>query len=106
MSRPWPRSPFVAIVLEVDPSSSVAITGKAANISLGGCHIDSQSQIATGTTVAIELVHGGESFHAIGEIVYLKFGDGMGIRFTRVDDSNHRMLARWIEALQTEPSHA
>ena len=106
MSRRWPRSPFVAIVLAADPSSNIAIAGKTTNVSLGGCHIDSDSQLAPGTTIVIELVHEGESFHAVGEIVYSKMGAGIGIRFSRVDHSNHRMLARWIDALQTEPSHA
>lgn len=106
MSRRWPRSPFVAIVIAADPSSNIAIAGKTTNISLGGCHIDSQSQLATGTTIAIELFHEGESFHAAGEIAYRKFAGGMGVRFTQVDHANHQMLARWIEALQTEPSHA
>lgn len=99
-ARRCPRSPFVAIVLAADPSSHIAFAAKTTNISLGGCHIASEGQLAAGTTITIELVHKGESFHAVGEIVYSKIGAGMGIRFIRVSQGNREVLVRWIEELQ------
>ena len=105
-ARRWPRSPFVAIVLAADPSSHIAFAAKTTNISLGGCHIDSEAQLAPGTTITIELVHKGESFHAVAEIVYSKIRGGMGIRFIRISQNNREVLVRWIEELQpAEYSH-
>lgn len=105
-TRRWPRFPFVAIVLAVDPSSDIAVTARTTDISLGGCYIDTVNPLAPGTTITIELVHKGESFHALGEIAYSQANMGMGIRFMQINSGNREVLARWIEELQTEQSPA
>lgn len=105
-TRRWPRFPFVAIVLAVDPYSDIAITARTTDISLGGCYIDTVNPLPAGTTITIELVHKGESFQAVGEIAYLQANMGMGIRFMKVNKLNQDVLTRWIEELQTEHSPA
>lgn len=101
-TRRWPRFPFVAIVLAVDPSSDIGITARTTDISLGGCYIDTVNPLPPGASITIELVHKGESFHALGEIAYSQANMGMGIRFTKITQMNHGVLAHWIEELQTE----
>lgn len=104
--RRWPRYPFVAIVFAVDPSSDIGITARTSDISLGGCYIDSANPLPPNTAITIELVHKGESFHALGEIVYSQPNMGMGIRFMQINSGNREVLARWIEELETEQSPA
>ena len=104
--RRWPRYPFVAIVFAIDPSSDTGTTAKTADISLGGCYIDSANPLPPKTAITIELVHKGESFHALGEVVYSQPNLGMGIRFMQINPGNRELLTRWIEELETEQSPA
>lgn len=105
-TRRWPRFPFVAIVFAIDPSSESAVTARTTDISAGGCYIDSVNPLPPGTKITIELVHKGESFHAVGEIRYSQPNMGMGVSFMQITQVNREILIRWIEELQTEPSPA
>lgn len=96
----------VAIVLAVDPFSDIANAARTTDLSLGGCYIDSVNPLPPGSLITIELVHKGESFHAMGQIVYSQPNMGMGIKFVEVKRETQEILVRWIEELQTAQSPA
>ena len=96
-----PRYPFVADIEVTDVQSEIQITGRAKDLSLLGCGVNTSKPFPRGTRVRIKLSHGGADVAALARVAYARPELGMGVVFTTVDPKDERILAGWIAELST-----
>lgn len=66
---------------------------RTTDISLAGCFIDSQGEVAVGEVVNIKLISSDGNYIAVqGEVMYLQRGVGFGVRFTKISDADRLRL--------------
>ncbi len=102
-----PRYPFVADIQVTDVQSEIQIAGRAKDLSLFGCGVDTFTPFPKGTRVRIKLSHGGADVAALARVAYARPELGMGVVFTTVEPEDDRILQGWIAELMSNPiSHA
>jgi c-di-GMP-binding flagellar brake protein YcgR len=72
------------------------LSARTADISRTGCYIDTLNPIPAGSQVRIRITHHDEVFEAVGRVVYLSQGLGMGIAFLAVEAEQQAKLERWL----------
>jgi hypothetical protein len=85
---------LAAEVLELPRGSK--LNARTADISRTGCYIDTLNPIPQGSEVRLRLTRGTETFVASGRVVYVSYGLGMGIAYTKVEDEQLARLERWF----------
>ena len=88
------RYPFVASIELTDIKSEEKLSGQTTEISLFGCRVEKAKLWPPETRVRIQIVHLGESFLALGRVVYARVG--MGIAFTNIEANKGLVLEKWI----------
>jgi PilZ domain len=94
------RFPFTAAVEAVEPQSDIKLRGRTADISSGGCYVDTISPFILGTTIKIRLTKGGVVFEAEATVVLSQVGMGMGIAFRSAAPNQIRNLRQWLNELE------
>jgi PilZ domain-containing protein len=97
------RHPFVADVQVTDVQSEMQITGRAKDLSLFGCSVNTSKPFPKGTSIRIKLSHGGSDVAALARVVYARPDLGMGVAFTSIEPKDERILQAWIAELTSEP---
>src|SRR5438067_11433426 len=64
------------------------------DISLGGFYMSTQTDIPTGTTLALRLDLGGQQVILKGDVVYSNPGHGVGVRFHRLAEDVRTLMER------------
>lgn len=100
------RYSFVASIELTDMQSETHFTEQTSNLSLFGCHVDSQKLLSTGTRVRVRIVHLGASFIALGKVVYALSNAGIGVVFTEIDVNHQLILEKWIAQLRDSKGRA
>ena len=72
------------------------LNARTADISRTGCYIDTLNPIPQGSDVRVRLTHGEETFVASARVVYVSYGLGMGIAYTKVEEEQLARLDRWF----------
>jgi hypothetical protein len=72
------------------------LSARTSDISPTGCYIDTLNPVARDAEVRLRLMHGGEVFEATGRVIYVSYGLGMGVVFTKVDEEQRVRLERWL----------
>jgi hypothetical protein len=90
------RFPLTASVEVTESASGARITGRTSDLSLGGCYVDSINPFPVGTTAAIRIMRGNESFEAQAKVVYSQLGMGMGMSFVSAEPKEVRLFQRWV----------
>ncbi len=86
---------FGEIVLEFASGKRQA---RIADISLGGCYVDSIASVVEGETIGLMIgLSSGNSQQFTGEIAYLLPGLGFGIRFTNLNEEQTAFLHKIID---------
>lgn len=80
-------------------SSGATITGRTADLGLGGCYIDTLSPLPVGTEVKLKISKGDESFEAQGKVTFSQFGMGMGVAFVSALPTQIRTFQKWIHEI-------
>jgi hypothetical protein len=93
------RFPFSATVEMLETSSGAKITGRTADLGLGGCYIDTLSPLPVGTEVILTILKGNESFEAQGKVTFSQIGMGMGVAFVSAQPSQIRTFQKWIQEI-------
>jgi hypothetical protein len=96
------RYPFVAGVELTDVQSEAHTRERTSDLSLFGCHVDTQKLLPTATKVRIRITHRGANFEALGSVVYAGPNAGMGVVFTKIEEKGQSVLERWIDELRDE----
>jgi len=96
------RYSFTATAEILEPRSGARIAGRTADISSGGCYVDTISPLPVGTPVKLRLSQGHRSFESQAAVVYAHVGMGMGLAFTEIRPDQLPILQAWIGELSGE----
>ena len=94
-----PRYEFAAEVEVVDTEAGMAVRGRTADLSHGGCYVDTMNPLPPNTLVKLRLRKWDQSFEAQAKVVYSATGLGMGLMFVGVDPKQQWTVDSWIKEL-------
>ncbi|HUI50408.1 MAG TPA: PilZ domain-containing protein [Terriglobales bacterium] len=94
--RSAPRFAMVLAADVVELPRGARLTARTADISRTGCYIDTLNPVPEGSEVRLRITHHQEIFEAVGRVVYVSPGLGMGLVFVAVDPEQQSKLARWF----------
>ena len=94
------RYPFHAAVELTDLQSETQTREQTSDLSLFGCHVETQKPFPPGTKVRIKITHRSESLEALGRVTFARPNAGMGILFTRIEPHDQLVLDKWIAELR------
>lgn len=100
--RATPRFAMVLAAEVVESPSGAKLNARTGDISLSGCYIDTLNPIPSGSRVRVRIIHHQEIFQAIGRVVYVSPGLGMGIAFVSVEPEECVRLERWLSETSNE----
>ena len=100
------RYSFVASIELTDLQLETHFTEQTSNLSLFGCHVDSEKLLPAGTRVRVRIVRMGASFVALGKVVYALSNAGTGVVFTEIDFKHQLILEDWIAQLRDSERRA
>lgn len=72
------------------------LSARTADISRTDCYIDTLNPIPSGSQVRLRITHNDEVFEALGRVVYLSPGLGMGVAFGTIEPEQLARLDRWL----------
>jgi len=96
--RSAPRYPMVLSADVVELPRGARLSARTADISTSGCYIDTLNPIPQGSEVRLRITHHDEVFEAVGRVMYVSYGLGMGVAFTKVEEEQKARLVRWLES--------
>jgi hypothetical protein len=96
------RYPMVLAVDVIDLPRGAKQSARVSDISRTGCYVDTLNPIARGGRVRIRFTHHQEDFEAVGSVVYVSQGLGMGVQFMEVSQEEQARLDRWLEEPRRE----
>ena len=96
--RSAPRYPMVLSADVVELPRGARLSARTADISTSGCYIDTLNPIPQGSEVRLRITHHDEIFEAVGRVVYVSYGLGMGVAFSKVEEEQKARLVRWLES--------
>lgn len=73
------------------------IIGSTVDICRLGCFVQTQESIPAGTKIRLKITHDGSQFTAMGEVVHVLSGRGIGIKFTEVAPKDEALLKVWLK---------
>jgi hypothetical protein len=94
-----PRYAFIADVQILELNSGMALKARTADLSGGGCYVDTINPFPTATLVTLRLTKSDQSFEAQAKVVYSAVGMGMGLMFVAVDREQQQTLKGWLDVL-------
>jgi hypothetical protein len=94
--RSAPRHAMVLAAEVVELPRGAKLSARTSDISRTGCYIDTLNPIPQGSEVRLRLTHHEDTFVALGRVVYVSYGLGMGIAFVKVEDEQLARLDRWF----------
>jgi hypothetical protein len=94
--RSAPRHAMVLAAEVVELPRGAKLSARTSDISRTGCYIDTLNPIPQGSEVRLRLTHHEDTFVALGRVVYVSYGLGMGIAFVKVEDEQSARLDRWF----------
>ena len=100
--RSAPRYPLVLAAEVVELPRGAKLSARTADISRTGCYIDTLNPVPQGSQVRLRFTHHNEVFEAVGKVVYVSQGLGMGVVFVSAAPEHQAMLERWLEEKDQE----
>lgn len=94
--RSAPRHTMILAAEVVECASGARLSARTADISRTGCYIDTLNPVPQGSEIRLRITHGAEIFEALGRVVYVSYGLGMGIAFINVEAEQLARLDRWF----------
>jgi hypothetical protein len=93
--REFPRIPFKASSLVIEPISVKIVVAHTRELSRFGCFVESLTPLPRRSRIQIEITDGGNIFRASGVVAYITT-EGMGIAFGLVEAGNYEVLEEWL----------
>jgi len=97
--RQFVRYAFTATFEATEPNSGTRINGRTADLSEGGCYVDTMSPLPAGTLLKVRISKENRAFENHATVVYAVAGMGMGLRFEPVAPPQLVILKRWLGEL-------
>lgn len=95
--RSAPRYPMVLAAEVVELPRGAKLAARTSDISGTGCYVDTLNPIPKDSQVRLRFTHNDDVFEALGRVVYVSPGLGMGIAFETVAEDQQAKLMRWLE---------
>jgi PilZ domain len=96
------RYPVSASAEVVEPRTHTRITGRATDLSAGGCYVDTISPLAVGTSVHMRVSAERHCFQTRAIVTYTLTSMGMGLAFRETAADQALILRTWIAELGGE----
>jgi len=96
------RHAMVLAAEVVELPRGAKLNARTSDISRTGCYIDTLNPIPQGSEVRVRITHDAETFVALGRVVYVSYGLGMGITFVNVEAGELTRLDRWFSETDRE----
>ena len=100
--RERPRYPVSAAAEAVEPQSNMRLTGRATDLGMGGCYVDTISPFAVGTAIRVRLFSERHCFQTRAMVTYALPGMGMGLAFSEISPDQSASLRHWVAELSGE----
>ena len=100
--RRHPRYPFTGTLEAIEPQSQTRMQGRTADLSEGGCYVDTISPFPAQTSVRVRITRAKRSFESQATVVYSVAGMGMGLRFEAPESQHLVSLRKWVSELSGE----
>ena len=102
--RSAPRYPLIVLANVTLLGSNVTLNARTSDVSRGGCYIDTLQPLDKGSAVSVRLTQKQEVFEALGTVVYVSPGLGMGVQFHEpLPAAQLAVLDRWFAPLAATP---
>lgn len=100
--RQHQRYPFTGTLEAFEPQSETKMQGRTADLSEGGCYVDTMSPFPAQTRVRVRITREQRSFESQATVVYSVAGMGMGLRFEATEAQQLVSLKKWVSELSGE----
>jgi hypothetical protein len=96
------RFPISATAEMQELRTRTRLTGRASDLGVGGCYIDTMSPFPVSAPLLISLKSESHSFLAKAKVTYAVSGMGMGLAFTEMAADQKEKLSAWLRELSGE----
>ena len=96
------RFPLVLAAEIVELPRGTKFLARTSDVSRLGCYVDTLNPISQTSPVRLRLTHHQEVFEALGHVIYVSPGLGMGITFDTVTPVQQARLEHWLDAPESE----
>jgi hypothetical protein len=96
------RYPFTAAAETYELRSKIRVTGRCADLGVGGCYVDTISPFPVGAVVRVRMERDKREFEAEAVVAYAHVSMGMGLAFTEIKPEHQEILRSWIADLSGE----
>lgn len=96
------RQPLVLAAEIVELPRGAKFLARTSDVSRTGCYVDTLNPIPQTSQVRLRLTHHNEIFEALGHVIYVSPGLGMGIIFDTIAPEQQERLDQWLHAPQHE----
>lgn len=100
--RQFIRYAFTATFEAIEPNSGTRINGRTADMSEGGCYVDTMSPLPAGTVLKVRISKENRALESQATVVYAVAGMGMGLRFESIVPQQLAIVKRWLGELRGE----
>lgn len=99
--RASPRFTLIATAEIVEPIAKIKLSGRTAEIGMGGCFVDALNTLPKGTVIKLAIQRDGGELRVWGRVAYAHENIGMGVQFLDVTPSQSAVLSQWIADLSS-----
>jgi hypothetical protein len=75
------------------------LSGRASDLGVGGCYIDTMTPFPLDTSLVVNLTSENHSVRAMAKVVYSRIGMGMGLAFAEITPTQRGNLTSWLREL-------
>lgn len=100
--RQHARYPFTGTLEAFELNSETRIQGRTADVSEGGCYVDTMSPFPAKTRVKVRITREKRAFESHATVMYSVAGMGMGLRFEAIEPRQLANLKKWLAELSGE----
>ena len=98
------RYPMILIAEIRDLQGENKLSARTSDLSRTGCYIDTLNPLPKGSSVRIKLLRDDKTFEAVGKVMYVSPGLGMGIQFDEpLPPKQVVLLENWLQHGAKQP---
>lgn len=99
--RSTPRYALIATAEIFDPIGNIRLSGRTAEIGLGGCYVDALNILPKGTVIELSIQRDAGVLKTWGRVVYAHENIGMGVQFFDIAPEQQALLKEWLAELSS-----